>query len=199
MKSLLFGMVLGLSLIGSCGVSVVIGLAKEPVTDYEVAVQSAREEQKNVLVIFTLDNCYHCDVLKKDLFNLKGVNDYIVCVLDSRLNKRLTGKMNIKKWPTSIVTTVGKEVQGEVSRFIGYGNKADYEKWLATNAAFFGGSDDACGCDCADDCSCRKDGICMCCGDKCDCCECDNCGKDCKCKKDGKCSCKKDGKCNCKK
>lgn len=193
MKNLLFGMIIGL--VTSCALSVDC-LAKEPVKDYDVAIQSAREEQKNVLVIFSLDNCHYCDVLKKDLFNLKGVDNYIVCVLDSRVNKRLTGKMNIKKWPTSVIMTVGKEVQGEVSRFVGYGNKTDYTKWLSANAAFFGGSDDACGCDCPDDCSCRKDGICTCCGDKCDCCKC-GCDKDCKCKKDGKCSCKKDGKCNC--
>lgn len=195
MKNLLFGMIIGL--VTSCALSMDC-LAKEPVKDYDVAIQSAREEQKNVLIIFSLDNCHYCDVLKKDLFNLKGVDNYIICVLDSRVNKRLTGKMNIKKWPTSVIMTVGKEVQGEVSRFVGYGNKTDYTKWLSANAAFFGGSNDTCGCDCPDDCSCRKDGICTCCGDECDCCKC-GCDKDCKCKKDGKCSCKKGGKCNCKK
>lgn len=197
MKSLLFGLIVGCSLIGSCGVYISFG--KEPSKDYDTAIQSARQEQKNVLVIFSLDNCHYCDVLKKDLFNIKETENYIVCVLDSRLNKKLTGKMNVKKWPTSIIMTVGKEVQGEVSRFVGYGDKKEYQRWLIANAAFFGSEKDGvCGCDCAEDCSCRKDGICTCCGDKCDCCEC-GCDKSCECKKNGKCSCKKNGKCKCKK
>lgn len=189
MKNLFFGIML--LLFGS------FCYGNEIVKDFDIAMQSARNAQKNILVIFTLDNCHYCDILKKDLFNLELVDEYIICILDSRSNKRLTGKMNIKKWPTSLIMTVGKEVEGEVSRFIGY-NKNGYEQWLKTNAAFFAKSDGVCGCDCADDCVCRKDGICKCCGDKCDCCEC-GCGKECKCKKNGKCSCKKDGKCNCKK
>lgn len=187
MKSFLVAMVL--AMVGS------FGFSYDKINDFDVAIETARTEEKNVLVIFTLDKCHYCDVLKSDMDSLKNINNYIVCILDSRSNKKLTGKMGIKKWPTSIIFSVGKETQGEASRVVGYGDKAEYDNWLKLNAEFFG-ADDACGCDCDDDCSCRKNGICTCCGDKCDCCEC-KCDKDCVCKKNGKCSCKK-GKCTCK-
>lgn len=188
MKTRLLSMFMGLF-----GLTV---LGAETVNDFDVAVEIARKAEKNVLVIFALDNCYYCDVLKKDMNSLANIDNYIVCVLDSRQNKRLTGRMGIKKWPTSVVVSVGKEGYGEASRLVGYGSKSEYEKWLKVNAGFFG-SDNACGCDCDDDCPCRKNGICTCCKDNCDCCKC-KCGKDCECKKNGKCSCK-NGKCKCKK
>lgn len=166
------------------------------INDLNTAVESARKLEKNVLVIFTLENCDFCDVLKKDINTLTNIDNYVICILNSRENKRLTGSMKIKKWPTSIVISIGKEGYGETSRLVGYGNKIEYDNWLKINAEFFG-ADNACGCDCSDDCPCRKNGICTCCKNTCDCCEC-NCGKDCECKKNGKCSCKS-GACKCKK
>lgn len=163
-------------------------------SDLDVSIEVAKKEQKNVLVIFTLDNCKYCDFLKADLVNIKYIDSYVVCALDSRENKRLTGKMGIKKWPTSVVISVSKENQGEASRFVGYSDKADYEQWLKANAIFFGVEDD---CHCDQDCICRKDGVCSCSKDKCNCCKC-GCDKNCPCKKNGKCSCEK-GKCKCKK
>jgi hypothetical protein len=142
-----------------------IGYGSEYLTDYDSAIALSRDSQKNVLIVFSLVNCKYCDILKNDLKDLKYLDNYIVCILDSRNNKKLTGKMNIKKWPTSVVVTVGAENQGEVSRLIGYENKMRYDAWLKANAAFFG-EDGVCGCDCADNCVCRKDGICTCCGDK---------------------------------
>jgi len=135
--------------------------------DLEIANQIAKDQSKNTLIIFSLENCKYCDLLKNDLNKLKNIDNYVVCILDSRENKRITGKMKIKKWPTSIVITNSKEHQGEVDRLIGY-NQLDYDIWLKKNATFFG-KDDACGCDCKDDCECRKDGICTCCGDECQC------------------------------
>lgn len=169
--------------------------SKTDASNLDVCIEVAKKEHKNVLVIFTLDNCKYCDILKQDLANIKYVDNYVVCVINSRDNKRLTGKMGIKKWPTSVVIAVSEENQGEASRIVGYGNKLEYEKWLKLNASFFG-EDNACGCNCSEDCRCRKNGECTCCGDKCDCCQC-GCGKDCACKKDGKCVCEK-GKCKCK-
>jgi thiol-disulfide isomerase/thioredoxin len=146
----------------------VTSFAFETVNDYDIAINLAKTQQKNVLVIFGLENCHYCKVLKKDLVALKNIDNYIVCYLDSRENKKLTGKMGIKKWPTSVVVTVGSENQGESARVVGYGNKKEYDDWLKLNAAVFG-DDNACGCGCSDDCPCRKNGICTCCGEKCNC------------------------------
>lgn len=146
--------------------SVCVGV--EILNDLDVANQIAKEQEKNTLLIFSLENCKYCEILKNDLNNFENIDNYVICILDSRQNKKITGKMQIKKWPTSIVITTGKEQQGEVSRKIGYGDKKEYEIWLKENAKFFG-KDDACGCDCADDCVCRKNGICTCCGNNCKC------------------------------
>lgn len=168
MKYFLFGLLFCFIIL--CSLPSAIVVANDSLTDYDVALQTAKEEKKNVLLVFGLHDCKYCDILKKDLLDLDIANDYVVCILDSRSNKRLTGSMKIKKWPTSIVITVGKEVQGEVSRLVGYTNKVDYQLWLQKHAGFFGQSDGVCGCDCDENCVCRKDGICTCCGDKkCDC------------------------------
>lgn len=139
--------------------------ALEIVKDYDVAVELGKKADKNVLLVFSLESCRHCEFLKQDMPNMKHINDYVVCVLDSRENKKLTGKMNIKKWPTSVVVVVSKENQGESDRLVGYAGKENYDAWLKKSAAFFG-DEDSCGCGCVDDCSCRKNGICTCCGDK---------------------------------
>lgn len=140
----------------------------EIVKDYDVAIELGKKTEKNVLLVFSLENCAYCDLLKQDILNMKHIDDYIVCVLDSRENKRLTGKMQIKKWPTSIVVVVGKENQGESDRLVGYAGKDNYDSWLKKNAKFFGNTD-VCRCDCEDNCSCRQNGICTCCSKSCDC------------------------------
>lgn len=140
----------------------------EIVKDYDVAIELGKKAQKNVLLIFSLENCAYCDLLKQDMPNMKHIDDYIVCVLDSRENKKLTGKMQIKKWPTSIVVVVSKENQGESDRLVGYTDQEHYNSWLKKNANVFG-NDNTCGCDCEDNCSCRKNGRCTCCSTKCNC------------------------------
>jgi hypothetical protein len=142
--------------------------ALEIVTDYDVAIELAKKTEKNVLLIFSLENCQYCDLLKEDMPNMRQIDDYIVCVLDSRKNKKLTGTMNIKKWPTSVVMVIGKENQGESDRLVGYSGKGNYDTWLKKNAKFFS-DDNVCGCDCVDTCRCRKNGICTCCGKTCNC------------------------------
>lgn len=142
--------------------------ALDIVKDYDVAIELGKKVEKNVLLVFGLENCKHCDFLKQDIPHMKHIDNYVVCMLDSRENKRLTGKMNIKKWPTSVVMVVGKENQGESDRLVGYHSKVNYDAWLKKNTSFFG-DDNVCGCDCEDDCPCRKNGICTCCGKTCKC------------------------------
>lgn len=155
--------------ISLCFVSVVglfLGSSFINASDLDVYIELAKKQEKNVLVIFSLDNCKYCDLLKKDLDTIKYIDNYVVCVIDSRDNKKLTGKMDIKKWPTSVIMSVSKENQGEASRLVGYVIKSDYEQWLKANAAFFGKED---GCDCDKNCPCKKDGKCSCEKGKCKC------------------------------
>lgn len=107
----------------------------EIIKDYDEAIELGKKTGKNVLLVFSLEHCVYCDLLKKDMSNMQHINDYVVCVIDSRENKRLTGKMQIKKWPTSVV--VGTESQGESDRLIGYSGKTNYDVWLKKNARFF--------------------------------------------------------------
>jgi len=109
----------------------------EIVPDHDLAIELGRKEQKNVLTIFSLENCVYCDMLKNDLVHIENINHYIVCILDSKKHKKLTGKMNIRKWPTSVITVVGIENQGEASRLVGYKNKQEYESWLKKHTSVF--------------------------------------------------------------
>lgn len=140
--------------------------ASDTVNDLDVAISVAQKEQKNVLLIFTLDNCTPCNDLKNNISKLKYVDNYVVCLLNTRSHKRLAGKYSLKKWPTSIVLCVSKENCGEASRKIGF-DKTEYEKWLNANALVYSQHK----CNCPLDCKCRVDGKCQCKnGCKCECC-----------------------------
>lgn len=141
-----------------------IGLAADTVGDIDVAIALGRKEAKNVLLVFTLQNCQPCNNLKNSLSSIKYLDEYIVCLVDTKANKRLTGSYKVVKWPTSIVLTSSRENFGEVSRKIGFDNQKDYERWLYKNAVTYGASK----CNCAVDCKCRVNGECKC-SDKCEC------------------------------
>lgn len=134
----------------------------EIVTDFDTAMILAQEEQKNVLVIFTLQDCDPCNQLKMSLDIIKHVDNYIVCLLDTKSNKKLAGKFKLTKWPTSVILASSKEVRGEISRKQGF-SKINYEKWLLDNAMVYKQP-----CSCDENCKCRVNGECKC-SVKCEC------------------------------
>lgn len=99
------------------------------VTDLDIAFELAEEEDKKIIVIFSASWCGFCDNLKKDLPDLSGFDNTIICILDIDEYKRTSRKYKIRSLPTSIVL---KSKGEEISRIVGY-DKKTYEKWLENN------------------------------------------------------------------
>lgn len=97
--------------------------------NFDGAVDLAQKYNKKLMIIFGAEWCPYCQELKKDLKNIKQLNQYIICILDID-NKSSNGKaislLKPKSLPTSIY--LDKDLK-ELSRKTGYKNK-DYLSWL---------------------------------------------------------------------
>lgn len=92
------------------------------------AVDLAKDNDRNILVIFGADWCPYCKVLKKDIVNI-DTKKYIVCIIDTDKNTELVNEYKIKGLPTSIILNTTKK---ELTRKTGYKTN-DYNSWLKTN------------------------------------------------------------------
>tara|TARA_B100002019_G_scaffold293521_1_gene321896 strand:+ start:8115 stop:8618 length:504 start_codon:yes stop_codon:yes gene_type:complete len=98
--------------------------------DLEKAIALGKVHHMNVVLVFGADWCPYCKELKKDSKNIKELEKYIVCFLDTdnrEVNQSAINKFKPRSLPTSLLldTTNNREV----SRKVGYRNK-DYKKWL---------------------------------------------------------------------
>lgn len=98
------------------------------VTDLNLALRLSKETKQQVVVIFSASWCNFCNLLKRDLPNLSGFDNKIICILDTDVEKKLARKFKVKTWPTSVILNHNGE---EISRITGY-NKVQYSEWLET-------------------------------------------------------------------
>lgn len=98
------------------------------VTDLDVALKLSKDTSQNLVVIFSASWCGFCKNLKNDLPDLNGLDNKIVCVLDTDTEKRLSRQFKVKSLPTSVILNSNGE---EISRISGY-NKETYSKWLGS-------------------------------------------------------------------
>lgn len=96
------------------------------VTDLNVALSLSKETKQNVLVVFSAEWCGYCSSLKKDLIDLKGLENKILCIIDIENNKKLAREYKAKTLPTSVLINSDEQ---ELSRLSGY-DKISYQKWL---------------------------------------------------------------------
>jgi thioredoxin-like negative regulator of GroEL len=98
------------------------------VTDLDLALRLSKDTKQEVVVIFSASWCNFCNLLKKDLPNLSGFDNKIICILDTDEEKRLARQFKVKTLPTSVrLNSNGVEI----SRITGY-NKTQYSEWLET-------------------------------------------------------------------
>lgn len=107
-------------------------MAMEFFTDINAALLVAEKVQKNIVVIFSMDNCLYCDKLKHDLVSMDHAEGFIVCVLDSDKNQKLIEQHKIRLWPSSIILSSDPK-HPLLSVKIGYKTKQDYDAWLNKN------------------------------------------------------------------
>lgn len=110
-----------------------VGFSIEFVDNLDMAMKISKDLQKNTLIIFSIDGCMYCEMLKQDIVNITTANDYVVCVVDSEQEKNLSRKMKIRKWPTSIIIPSASDLTQESSRLSGYPDRSKYNEWLQSN------------------------------------------------------------------
>lgn len=107
-------------------VGVVRNFTNAYVTDLNIALRLSKETGQNVVVMFSAEWCGYCSSLKKDLIDLKGFENKILCIVDVDQNKKLARQYKAKTLPTSIILD---ENGNEIDRLSGY-EKNSYQKWL---------------------------------------------------------------------
>ena len=97
---------------------------------YEDAMQVAKEQNKNVYVLFGGEHCPWChkqkDVLLKDSVT-KSLSDYVVCYVDTSEEREISTKYRIRTIPVSII--VDSE-DGVIKKNVGYMDEPKFLKWL---------------------------------------------------------------------
>ena len=96
------------------------------VTDLSVALRLSKETKQKVVVVFSASWCGYCNALKKDLVDLKGFENKILCIVDVDEDKKLSRQFKAKTLPTSVILD---EKGNETDRLSGY-EKNSYQKWL---------------------------------------------------------------------
>ena len=105
----------------------------EYVTDFDIATAQAKENNENILVIFSTEGCVYCDKLKSELTSIDGIDNYTICILDSTVYKKMTLRRNIRRWPTSLIIDVTSDSFKEIKRLVGYESYKAYGKWINSN------------------------------------------------------------------
>lgn len=99
--------------------------------EYTKCKELASLHNRNIVLIFGAEWCPYCKILKNDLNQLKELNKYIVCVLDTDAasNSELVKKYRVTGLPTSIILDTK---ENELSRKSGY-KKIEYINWLTSD------------------------------------------------------------------
>ena len=94
--------------------------------DYRQSLDLSKIHKRKLIVVFSADWCVYCQDLKKDLKSLKGLDKFIICIIDVDKDKQIPSKFKIKNLPTSVGLNSEEK---ELSRLVGY-RKNKYEAWI---------------------------------------------------------------------
>lgn len=94
--------------------------------DYRKSLDLSKIHKRKLIVVFSADWCVYCQDLKKDLKYFKGLDKFIICIIDVDKEKKIPSKFRIKNLPTSVGLNAEEK---ELSRLVGY-RKNKYETWL---------------------------------------------------------------------
>lgn len=101
--------------------------AEKYINNLSNAKRISQKEDKPILLIFSMENCPHCDTLKDEIKN-RSIKDFVICILKTESNIPLMREYNIALFPTSVILEPKLFRHSEDDRFVGY--SADYWKWL---------------------------------------------------------------------
>ena len=96
--------------------------------DYDKAISLSNEYKRKVLVVFGAEWCPYCEILKKDIPEIKKLQKHIICLIDT--DNKASNQVVINKYrPKNLPTSILIDKEKEISRKIGY-RKKDYLLWL---------------------------------------------------------------------
>lgn len=99
---------------------------------YEDAIALSKDTDNKVFIYFGADWCKYCSLMKKNTFENKEVDKYllknfIILNLDVDKNKEIKEKYNIKTLPSYLVIDKNEEV---IKKSSGYKSPKDFLKWI---------------------------------------------------------------------
>jgi hypothetical protein len=97
--------------------------------DQSIAI--AKEQNKNLLIIFSIDNCIYCDMLKNEVI-MFNIDNYVLCIVDVTNNQEISKAFKLRIFPTSVILSVQKNEEKIIDTYIGY-NKDKYSQWIIKN------------------------------------------------------------------
>lgn len=99
-------------------------------SSYEDALIISKEQNKQILLMFTGEHCSFCEKQKQVLFDkdvVKHLNNKVVCFVDISENKSIANKYNVKVVPTYFILDHQENV---IKKNVGYKNKDKFIVWL---------------------------------------------------------------------
>jgi thioredoxin-related protein len=107
--------------------------ATEYYIDLDTAVVQAKENNQHLLVVFSIEDCIYCDKLKEALPSINSLDNYTVCILNSKEYKNIIKQKNIRIYPTSLILDISSNNLTEISRLVGFRSSAVYSEWIKSN------------------------------------------------------------------
>jgi thioredoxin-related protein len=92
-------------------------------SSYEDALHLSKEINLPVLLIFSSDNCHHCDRLKQ---NITDIKDVIIYIAKIKKDKELYAQYNVSIVPDSVLIINNTQHK----RLKGFKDKDSYLLWL---------------------------------------------------------------------
>lgn len=104
-------------------------------TDLNKAISDAQSQNKSILLIFDQDDCYYCDLLKKNTLSnpelISKLNDgYITVIVDVNKQPQLASKYQVFGTPLMIFLDSNQNQIGKIEGYVDANKFLDYIKGI---------------------------------------------------------------------
>jgi thiol:disulfide interchange protein DsbD len=104
-------------------------------TDLNKALDDAKSQNKNVMLIFDQEGCYYCDLLKKDplsnsdlISKLNG--GYVTVIVDVNQQPQLAAEYQVFGTPVIVFMNPSQKEIGRIEGYVGADEFLDYIKGM---------------------------------------------------------------------
>lgn len=104
-------------------------------TDLNKAIDDAKSQNKNVMLIFSQDDCYYCDLLKKDTLSngdvISKLNEgYVTVIVDVNQQPQLAAKYKVFGTPVIVFMDSNQKDIGRIEGYVDANEFLDYIKGM---------------------------------------------------------------------